>query len=72
MGVNGMGEVTGTLDITDRKKPIKVEVRGYLSFTGSLTLAMQKRDDWMIYGLQGTAKIRPTCSSTSVFDEEAS
>lgn len=72
VGVSGMGEVKGTLEGTDRKKRFRASVRGWLSFSGNLTVAMQKDGDWRVHGLQGTAKIRPTCGGLpSVFDEVA-
>jgi hypothetical protein len=69
--VSPMGEVTGTVDLQDRKKRTKAKVRGYLSFTGNLTLGLQKEGDWQIHGLVGYGRVKSTCPDTkNVFSED--
>jgi hypothetical protein len=70
--VSAMGEVTGTLDIVDRKKRSKAQVRGYIGFTGNLTLGLQKQGDWQIHGLIGYGRVKPTCAgpTKNIFSED--
>lgn len=70
--VSGMGEVTGAVDLQDRKKRVKARVRGYMTFTGQLTLGLQKDGDWQVHGLIGYGRVKPTCNgpTTNIFSED--
>ena len=69
--VNNGGEVTGWFDIVERKRTVRADVRGYLSFTGRLTLGLQKRGDPLVHALVGTGRVKPTCArGPTVFDED--
>lgn len=71
MTVGPDGEIKGHLDLVERKGKTRAKVWGWLSFTGNLTLAMQREGDWKIDGLMGTGKVRPSCGALdTVFEED--
>jgi hypothetical protein len=69
--VNGMGEVTGWFDVVEKRKTVRADVRGYLSFTGQMTLGLQKEGDPLVHALAGTGRVKPTCApGPTVFSED--